>query len=75
MKKFLVKINERLSRTVVIEAEDKFDAECAVNSLYNEGGIVLNYDDFVEHTTEGEEIINQDYSCYENVTEKAKKTV
>ena len=41
-----VTIRETLVRVVAVEAEDAYEAECAVRSRYRAGKIVLEADDF-----------------------------
>ena len=45
--KYLIKIEELLSRDVVVEAESVEEAEQKVEQLYSTCKIVLNTDDFV----------------------------
>ena len=49
--KYLVNIEEVLSRDVVIEAENENDAEDKVEQLYHECKIVLDYHDFIGEPT------------------------
>ncbi|MBR5651819.1 MAG: DpnD/PcfM family protein [Bacteroidales bacterium] len=49
--KYLVNIEEVLSRDVVIEAENENDAEDKVEQLYHECKIVLDYNDFIGEPT------------------------
>ena len=41
-----VTIRETLVRVVAVEAEDAYEAECAVRSRYRAGEIVLEAEDF-----------------------------
>lgn len=44
--KYVVKIEERLSRMVTIEAQSEKEAEAKAEQLYNAAKIVLDIDDF-----------------------------
>lgn len=47
MKKFVIQIEEQLSRSVEIEAFSEFDAISKVRKLYFEEDLVLDENDFV----------------------------
>lgn len=47
--KFIIKITEALSRTVIVDANDKDSAISKVEQAYDNGDIVLDYDDFDGH--------------------------
>ncbi len=49
--KFLVNIEEILTRDVIVEAEDENDAESIVEGLYYDCKIVLNDNDFIGEPT------------------------
>lgn len=66
MPKFKVRIVEELRRTVLVEAEDRAEAEEKVNEAYNKEKIVLDYRDFDEMYVDAEEI---DSSVYEELAE------
>ena len=51
MKKYLVNVEEVLTRNVIIEAEDELDAEWRVERLYFKSKIVLISDHFVGEPT------------------------
>ena len=64
--KYLVNVEEILTRDVVIEAEDEADAEDKVEQLYNECKIVLDYHDFVgEPTIKCKRICSDNEECTE----------
>ena len=44
--KFVMKVTETLSRTVVVDANDKDDAISKVEQAYDNGDIVLDYNDY-----------------------------
>lgn len=46
--KYAIKVEEILSRTVIIDAESESDALDKVQNIYTNGGIVLDYDDFFD---------------------------
>ena len=50
--KYVVRVTETLSHAVVVEADSMQDAEDKVNKAYDNGQIVLDYDDFDEYTIE-----------------------
>lgn len=49
--KYLVNVEEILTRDVVIEAKDENDAEDKVKQLYHDCKIILDYHDFVGEPT------------------------
>ena len=49
--KYLVNVEEILSRDIIIEAEDETDAEYKVEQLYHQEKIVLDYSDFIGEPT------------------------
>lgn len=50
--KYRVRVTETLSHTVIVEANNMQDAEIKVNKAYDDGQIVLDYDDFDEYNIE-----------------------
>lgn len=58
--KFLVNVEEILTRDVIIEAENESEAEDKVEQLYRDCKIVLDYSDFV-----GEPAIKCKRTCSE----------
>lgn len=44
--KYLVRVTEELTHTVVVEADSMQDAENKVNTAYDNGQIVLDYDNY-----------------------------
>ena len=48
MKQFKVEITEILQRTVVVEAEDEYDALDKAEDMCNKSEIILVADDFVD---------------------------
>lgn len=44
--KFVMKVTETLSRTVVVDANDKYDAINKVEQAYDNEDIVLDYKDY-----------------------------
>lgn len=64
--KYLVNVEEILTRDVVIEAEDEADAEYKVERLYFDEKIVLNDGDFIgEPTIKCQRICNEMEECTE----------
>lgn len=64
--KYLVNIEEILSRDVVVEAECEEDAEIKVEYLYQNEKIVLDYSDFIgEPTIKCKRICNESEDCTE----------
>ena len=51
MMKYLVNIEEILTRNVIVEAENAEDAESKVEQLYRDEKIVLDYNDFIGEPT------------------------
>lgn len=49
--KYLVNVEEVLSRDIIIEAENETDAESIVKGLYRKEQIVLDYSDFIGEPT------------------------
>lgn len=66
MPKFKVVIEETLRRTVLVEAEDRADAEEKAEEAYNKEQIVLDYQDFDGAHFSAEKI---DISEYEELAE------
>lgn len=70
MKKYVIRVTETLSRTVIIEADSKCDAEEFADELCNDGVIDLRYEDFTdrgvetvrEATKDDEEWLEEKYS-------------
>lgn len=50
--KYLVRVTETSVHTVIVEAKNEQDAEDKVNQAYDDGQIVLDYDDFDEYEIE-----------------------
>lgn len=50
MKKFEVKITEKLVKSVLVEAEDSIEAEQIINDAYRRTDIVLDSEDFYGET-------------------------
>lgn len=64
--KFLVNIEETLTRNVIVEAENQEDAEDKVEQLYRDCKIVLDYSDFIgEPTIECKRICDESEECTE----------
>ena len=64
--KYLVRITETSSRTVIVEADNMQDAERKVNNAYYDEKIVLDYDDFDEYEIETiREAANNDEMLYD----------
>lgn len=60
--KYVVNIEELLSRDIVIEADNEEQAELKVKQLYCKGKIVLDYGDFI-----GKPMIKCKHSCDETI--------
>lgn len=56
MPKFKVTITEISKKDVIVEAEDQCEAEEIVNDMWHRSEVILDSDDFVEMTVEGEKI-------------------
>ena len=64
--KYLVRITETSSRTVIVEADNMQDAERKVNNAYYDEKIVLDYDDFDEYEIKTiREAVNDDKMLYD----------
>ena len=64
--KYLVRITETSSRTVIVEADNMQDAERKVNNAYYDEKIVLDYDDFDEYEIKTiREAANNDKMLYD----------
>lgn len=64
--KYLVRITETSSRTVIVEADNMQDAERKVNNAYYDEKIVLDYDDFDEYEIKTiREAANNDEMLYD----------
>ena len=62
--KYIVRVTERLAHMMIVEADNIRDAEDEVNKAYNNGQIVLDYDDFAGYDIEGIREAN-DFDNYE----------
>lgn len=67
MAKYLVTVKEVLSRTVVVEAIDKLDAENIVQVAYDNAEMILDADDFLENYISARDIKNEDLSLYSSI--------
>ena len=50
--KYIVRVTERLAHMMIVEADNMRDAEDEVNKAYDNGQIVLDYDDFAGYDIE-----------------------
>lgn len=50
--KYIVRVTERLEHMMIVEADNMRDAEDEVNKAYDNGQIVLDYDDFAGYDIE-----------------------
>jgi len=66
-KYYLVTIEETLSRTVKVKAENLEDAEDIVGSAYNNCEIILDAEDFVDKEITAREATDEDLDLYEEV--------
>ena len=64
--KYLVNVEEVLTRDIVIEAKDENDAKDKVEQLYRDCKIVLDYHDFIgEPTIKCKHICDETEECIE----------
>ena len=67
--KYIVRVTERLAHMMIVEADNIRDAEDEVNKAYNNGQIVLDYDDFagydIEAIREANDFDNKYYDILE----------
>lgn len=50
--KYVVRVAETLARTLIVEANSMEEAEDKVDRAYDDGQIILDYDDFDEYEVE-----------------------
>lgn len=50
--KYVVRVTETLTRTLIVEANRMEEAEDKVDRAYDDGQIILDYDDFDEYDIE-----------------------
>lgn len=50
--KYVVRVTETLTRTLIVEANSMEEAEDKVDRAYDDGQIILDYDDFDEYDIE-----------------------
>lgn len=62
--KYLVRVAETLARTVIVEANSMEEAEDKVDQAYDDGQIVLDYDDFSEYEIEVRKEATDNESTY-----------
>lgn len=67
--KYRVRVTETLSHTVVVEANSMQDAENKVGKAYDDGQIVLDYDDFDGYEIEAQREITEEESKYYDILE------
>ena len=66
--KYVVSITETLGRTVIVDAQNKVDAERKVEQAYDNGNIVLDYDNFQEYEVfVHDEASDYDIKLYEEI--------
>ena len=64
--KYLVNIEETLTRNVIVEAKDAEEAEYKVEQLYRDRAIVLDYSDFIgEPTIKCKQLCAETEACSE----------
>lgn len=67
--KYIVRVTERLEHMMIVEADNMQDAEDEVNKAYDNGQIVLDYDDFagydIEAIREANDFDNKYYDILE----------
>lgn len=64
--KYVVRVTETLARTLIVEANSMEEAEDKVDRAYDDGQIILDYDDFDEYEVEaGREATNFDEGLYD----------
>ena len=67
--KYIVRVTERLEHMMIVEADNMRDAEDEVNKAYDNGQIVLDYDDFagydIEAIREANDFDNKYYDILE----------
>ena len=67
--KYIVRVTERLAHMMIVEADNMRDAEDEVNKAYDNGQIVLDYDDFagydIEAIREANDFDNKYYDILE----------
>ena len=50
--KYVVRVTETLARTLIVDANSMEEAEDKVDRAYDDGQIILDYDDFDEYEVE-----------------------
>ena len=50
--KYVVRVTETLARTLIVEANSMEEAEDKMDRAYDDGQIILDYDDFDEYEVE-----------------------
>lgn len=50
--KYIVRVTETLARTLIVEANSMEEAEDKMDRAYDDGQIILDYDDFDEYEVE-----------------------
>lgn len=64
--KYVVRVTETLARTLIVEANSMEEAEDKVDRAYDDGQIILDYDDFDEYEVEARrEATNFDEGLYD----------
>ena len=63
--KYVVRVTETLARTLIVEANSMEEAEDKVDRAYDDGQIILDYDDFDEYEVEAREATDFDEGLYD----------
>lgn len=68
--KYVVKVEETLRRHFIVEADDEIEAEYRAQEAYDNGWIVLDYDDYAESDVECRRVAEgRDFEFYDELEE------
>lgn len=66
---YLVTVTETLTRTFQVKADNENEAKRIVEKEYEDGNIVLDYDDFNDVEFKTRKVTNECLDLYEEITE------
>ena len=72
MQRYIVRVTETLSRSWVVEAENENAAGAKIETAYNNGDVILDYDDYSEFDIEVTREATENDTTYYDIWEDKK---
>lgn len=69
MKRYIVRVEETLARSWVVEAESEDEAYKKISSAHHDGEIVLDYDDYADNNIEVLREASEDEAMFYDIWE------